>query len=249
MSSVVLGGIAFEAWEVPNKLPFGIKQHHVVHRLMGGQRVVDAMGPDPDPISWTGRLRGPNAMARAMMFRSLAAEGSELELFWNGLAFLVLITDFKPVAEREFEIPYTMTVEVVEDLDAPIGGLISSLDSVIGADLQQAASIVSGIDLATVSDAIGAVSSVVASVGVLQNATAAALAQIETAAIVASDAISMAVGGVESAMVVASPIGVDPGIIADWLTTSTVQAGDLATLSMAGAYVGRIGINIALGVS
>lgn len=249
MSSVVLGGIAFESWEVPNKLPFGLNQHHVVHRLMGGTRVVDTMGPDPEPITWNGRFRGPNAMARAMMFRSLTAEGGELELLWNGLAFLVVITSFKPIAEREFEIPYTMTVEVVEDLDAPIGGLISSLDAIIAGDLSAAASILADVAFPVVADAVGAISDAVAVVGTLQDAASTVLAPVSTAVAVASDALSVAAAGLEDAMVVVAPLGADPGAISDWLSTTTAQVADLATISRASAYVGRIGINLALGAS
>ena len=55
---IILGGVVFTDFQIPNKIPFGGKQAHKIHDLIGGQRFVDAMGPNSGDKSWTGRFRG-----------------------------------------------------------------------------------------------------------------------------------------------------------------------------------------------
>jgi hypothetical protein len=58
MATVTIGGISLSEWEIPERINFGGKQQVTVHKLIGGNRVIDAMGPDPDDVRWSGRFRG-----------------------------------------------------------------------------------------------------------------------------------------------------------------------------------------------
>jgi hypothetical protein len=51
---LVLGSLAFDDWSTPSKMGYGGRQMTAVHKLPGGARVVDTLGPDEKDIQWTG---------------------------------------------------------------------------------------------------------------------------------------------------------------------------------------------------
>jgi hypothetical protein len=51
---LVLGPVAFSDFEDPERIRFGGAQRLAVHKLPGGARVIDALGPDDTEIGWSG---------------------------------------------------------------------------------------------------------------------------------------------------------------------------------------------------
>lgn len=141
--SVVLGGFVFFDHEIPNTLPFGGTQEYKKQVMVGGQTVVNAMGPNPDDISWSGRFRGAAAILRAEAVKAMMDAGAQVTLTWLGISRTVLITKFSPTTDKFYEVPYRITCCVVDDPSAQIGGLVSSLDSLVGGDLAAAIGILS----------------------------------------------------------------------------------------------------------
>ena len=45
-TQVILGGIVFQDFKIPERINFGGAQRLVVHKLVGGNRTVDALGSD-----------------------------------------------------------------------------------------------------------------------------------------------------------------------------------------------------------
>lgn len=134
-----LGGFYFGPWETPSEMPFGGKQKINKHILIGGQRVIDAMGPDSGPYTWNGRARGPGAAGRMRALDAIRIAGQAVDLTWGAFYYSVIITDFAPIYMRENECKYSITVEVVDDptADSASGGA-SSLDSMVGGDMSSA---------------------------------------------------------------------------------------------------------------
>ncbi len=84
--SVVLGGFVFQDHEIPDRLSFGGQQEYQKQVMVGGQLVVDAMGPNPDDISWSGRFRGNAAIARASAVKAMMDAGAQVTLTWLGIS-------------------------------------------------------------------------------------------------------------------------------------------------------------------
>jgi hypothetical protein len=53
-TTLTLGDFTFARYEIPERIPFGGDQQLNVHKLVGGVRVIDALGADPMPIEWSG---------------------------------------------------------------------------------------------------------------------------------------------------------------------------------------------------
>lgn len=133
MPGVLLGNIQFAEREVPDTIKFGAKQMLAVHKVMGGNRTIDAIGPDPEPISWSGLFLGESASVRARMCDELAKSGEEVNLFWGTFSFIVVVSDFQAIYKHEWEVRYTIHCVVVSDPPTPQ----PSIDTFIDGDFTQ----------------------------------------------------------------------------------------------------------------
>jgi prophage DNA circulation protein len=166
LGSPTRGDFAFSGYEVPEKIPFGGEQQLVEHQLVGGVRVVDAMGRSDAPLEWSGIFVGPQALLRARSLDAMRADGLPLSLTWSELAYTVVIKSFHADFERSYQIPYTISCTVVQDRTSPLAGTTISVDDTIRGDMASAQRLgaqigdtpLSGL-LDTLDSAIGSVSS------------------------------------------------------------------------------------------
>lgn len=124
--ALTLGIMTFSNFEVPQNINFGGEQNLSVKTLVGGQRVIDAMGRMDDDISWSGLFFGENATERAQFLDAQRVLGIELPLTYFTFNYLVIIKDFKCSFERFYQIRYSITVTVVQNLTLPFTFLLPS---------------------------------------------------------------------------------------------------------------------------
>jgi hypothetical protein len=131
----ILAGIPLTDVQIPEKMPWGGDHKFGIHKLPGGKRVFDAMGPDNRPITWTGLFYGPLAVSIARAFDVLRQNGAPVTLQWGPFNFLVVIKSFKPDFERVWQITYQIDCEIVQDNSAPNSLSPDSVDDVVRADM------------------------------------------------------------------------------------------------------------------
>ncbi|MCC3246670.1 hypothetical protein LG047_15320 [Methylocystis sp. WRRC1] len=146
---LTLGGIVFDDFSTPERMPFGGEQTMVVHKLPGGSRVIDTMGPDDADIHWSGRLFGDNAYETALALDAMRRSGVTLPLTFAGQAFTVVISEFSANIERlPVSVAYDITCVI-----SPAGAFsgVSSLGGTLLASADLAAAVaLNGGALATV---------------------------------------------------------------------------------------------------
>ena len=120
MTTLTLGPVTFTNYEIPPRINFGGAQALSVKELVGGQRVIDAMGRVDDDINWSGLFFGSTAVLRARFLDGMRIQGLPLLLNWSQFSYSVVIKDFKGSFERNYQVPYSITCTVVEDLTFPI---------------------------------------------------------------------------------------------------------------------------------
>lgn len=136
---LILGDFEFSRLEIPEKIPFGGDQTLVIHKLVGGKRVIDAMGRDDAPIEWSGLFQGENALARARYLDGLRVAGKPLVLTWDEFMFEVVIASFRPDYERFYQIPYRISCTVLQDLSNPVTSIADAgVDDMIADDMNAA---------------------------------------------------------------------------------------------------------------
>jgi hypothetical protein len=178
MSDVVvtLGDFQFNRFEVPEQIGFGGDQSLVVHRLVGGKRVVDAMGEDPRALEWSGWFVGSSGLDRALYLDGLRKAGKPLVLTWSELRYTVVIHSFQCEFVRAYRLPYRITCEVVSDDTAPITEITQpSPDQLVDDDMTDAGTLVDTIDDPTLSPLMATLVTALATVGTLSTASPSAL--------------------------------------------------------------------------
>ncbi|MDR3536525.1 MAG: hypothetical protein P4L71_08495 [Acetobacteraceae bacterium] len=85
------------------------------HRLSGGQRVVDVMGPESASIAFTGAFSGIDAVQRAKRVDFLRIAGTVVPLSWDSLYFNVIVAKFQAAYQNRIWIPFQVTCTVVRD--------------------------------------------------------------------------------------------------------------------------------------
>lgn len=177
--TVRLGTFAFKDVETPETLQFGGSQILAVHKLVGGKKIINAMGPDPEPLTWTGWHIGPDAMERAMYLDQLRAQGTELDFNCGELSFRVVIESYTYTMRRRFEFQYRIKLEVVEanNLKRP-ASLSDAVSDLLDKDGAEASRLATALDNTGITTAVNAVRSAVASVTDFAKATTAQVSAI-----------------------------------------------------------------------
>lgn len=128
-----LGGIVFESYALPEHVPLGGEHHFVVHKLIGGDRVINAMGRDDSDISWSGRLQRPDAVEVAQSIDQLRISGQAVPLIVDSQMYTVGVHKFEWDYERFYQILYKITCLVISSQGGNIA--VESLDTLISSDL------------------------------------------------------------------------------------------------------------------
>lgn len=138
--TLVLGGISFDGFSTPSKMGAGGKQHMVVHKLPGGQRVIDTLGPDEDNIAWGGEFFGNDAFANALALDGMRAAGQVIPLMFGGQFRSVIIDHFEfKVRRLPVWVEYSISCMVYQNPSlGGLGGSIGTIDTLILGDLSLA---------------------------------------------------------------------------------------------------------------
>ena len=239
---VTLGGFVFSGatFAVPGQMKWGASQVVVRHRLPGGTVIVDAMGPDWPPISWSGSFDGPGASDQAKALSALTKAGALLTLTWQDRIFLVVIRQLTVTDKLPSWVPYQITCDVVADADQIAGPPAPpSLLQQITADINAVLAVV-----AAVAPIIAAVQTAIGVVNALTSGTAANAAAV--AAVAAFRAEQAASQAQDEAAVISLGAGAPgPRGAMAWLTIGTAQAGNLAQLAAIRGFAGRVAANLA----
>lgn len=140
---LTLGGFAFDEFSTPSEMMGGGKQAMVVHKLPGGRRVIDTLGPDEDEIVWKGFFFGDNAYNDALTLDAMRAAGQVISLSWGGQFRSVIIQHFVYKVRRlPVWVDYSINCMVYQNPSlGALGGVVNSLDTMVSGDLSFAISI------------------------------------------------------------------------------------------------------------
>ena len=221
MALLTLGGVEFGDFEIPGQVIFGGAQQLAVHKLIGGVRIIDAMGRDDAAVEWSGVFSGSDAGARARMVDAMRAAGGQLSLAWDAFCYSVVIERLDMEYCSPWWIPYRISCAVV--MDQAQGVVLESVDLAdsIQNDLTAASAFFD------VSTAIGATS--------IPDALTPGNADYAAASIAVASArasISQGIAGAQS------------GLGSSDLATLVSASGSLAQLCVSRGYVGRAATNL-----
>lgn len=180
-TTVNLGQFQFALFEIPAKIKWGGSQRTIVHELVGGTRVIDAMGRADRALEWSGLFQGPNATERAKFLDTLRAKGVAQNLTFGKFSYSVIVKEFDADYERFYQIPYSISCEVIADLTNPVTNLSSaSIDSDILTDYGSAVTLSSAVGDSSLSSLIARVGAAIAAVSSFANASRSIIGSVNS---------------------------------------------------------------------
>ena len=218
--SLTLGPVAFAGFELPSSITFGGRQRLAIHRLPGGIRIIDALGPDPADLAFSGIFTGPDAADRARLLDTLRVAGAALPLAWDAFLYTVVLERFEADYRSPWWIPYRLSCTVLRDEAAATVTAAVALAPTLAADLLAAGSVAT------------AATAAVAAPGATTAGTAAFAA--------AHGSLTTTIAGLDSQIAAATP-----SLQSADLPTAASAAGMLAQLTAARAYTARAARNLA----
>ena len=132
-----LGGIVFDDYSTPRSMMGGGNQAMVVHKLPGGKRVIDTLGPDEANVVWDGEFFGAAAYATALALDAIRAAGEVVPLIWGGQSRQVIIDNFiYKVRRLPNWVEYSVSCAVYQNPGlGALGGASAAVDSLVLSDL------------------------------------------------------------------------------------------------------------------
>jgi len=226
MSNVILtlGGVPFQDFEVPEQIRFGGGQRLAVHDLIGGGRVVDALGDDAGEVFFSGIFSGSDAASRAQALDAARALGAAVPLVWDGFFYTVVIAEFTAEYAKPWWIPFALRCAVVLDPAAILAAAVAPAASLISSDIAAAGGLVSLAGLPA---------------GALGNTSAAGLAAVQAQIATGISSTGGQLTGNAAALNTAADSG--SGIAA--LNAASANSAQLAGLAGMSGYVSRAAVN------
>ena len=180
--SLTLGTITFQNFEIPTKINFGGEQALSVHQLVGGQRIIDAMGRLDDDIEWSGIFFESTATERAQFLDQMRSSGNTFPLSFGQFNFNVIIRDFKCSFERTYQIPYSIKCTVIQNLTLPINTLLPlGYNDAIANQITELQDLALLVANPSVSSSIALLSAAIQNLPSIANATGLELTPVVTA--------------------------------------------------------------------
>ena len=126
-TKIWLGSFEFIGPEVPETINImSGEQNLAVHTSLGGVRSVKALGRNDADITFSGLFFGLTAYQRAEYIDMLRIAGDPLPFTIFDKSYTVIIKSFSTTLNKRYQIPYTLTLLIVEELSNPNVRLLQS---------------------------------------------------------------------------------------------------------------------------
>jgi hypothetical protein len=142
---VFLGSVQLQGFEVPETAPWGGEQALTLHKLIGGARVIDAMGVDDRAITLKGTFLSPDADSRALQVDVMRKAGQPVMFGYANHVYQVVIKSFAPDFERPDRVKYQLTLEILQDVTQPLAAGAVSIDDQFGFALADIGTALAGL--------------------------------------------------------------------------------------------------------
>lgn len=140
---LTLAGIQFDDFSTPSRMPAGGNQTLVLHKLPGGSRVIDTLGPDESDIAWSGQFFGNDALQSALVLDGVRVAGQVVPLTFAGQYRSVIVNRFTYQIRRyPVWVEYQISCTVYQNPSLGVlGATLSTIDNLVLSDLALALSV------------------------------------------------------------------------------------------------------------
>lgn len=178
---IQLGDFLFEAFEIPESIPFGGAHRLATHQLVGGARVIDSLGRDDADLTWSGMFLGSAALDRATYLDSLRIAGQPLPFLYSSFNYTVVIAEFHCTFQRFYKLPYSIVLKVVQDNTKPNTTYFpAGFDAAITGDASTADTLVASVGDSSLTGLMGTLDTAISAVSTFAGAAQATINSVLT---------------------------------------------------------------------
>jgi len=209
VTRLMLGDFEFMEFEVPEQVVIHGRQKTVQHQMIGGHRIIDVLGTEYEPLTWSGTITGSQAGERVSALERMRDAGHPVLLTLDDYRFTVVITAFSPVYAFVWRRPYSIEVAIVrnEGTPAKVDALTGALRELIDSDLGRALGLASIINVDAVTQAIRNLHQAVKKVTDFAHATVAQIQSVVRPLIAARNIIQHELALLEAATLEITSLG------------------------------------------
>lgn len=125
-TKIFLGEFEFTGFEVPEKINLWSGEQRTAKSIaLGGVRNIMSLGRNDDDISFSGLFFGSTAYDRVKYLHTMRIAGNPLEFTIWDQSYRVILKRVEFSIERRNKIPYTITLEIIEELSNPTTPLLA----------------------------------------------------------------------------------------------------------------------------
>lgn len=198
---IKLGDFEFKDMEIPEKINFGGSQQLSQHNLIGGGRVIDALGKNDMDITWSGLFTGQDALSRVQQLNKMRADGQQLSLTWFNLKYNVIIQNLEAQTERYYQVAYTITLRVILDGTNPNSAInLIGFNEAIHNDFAGANALAESLDDPNITSTMSVLNTAIDAVATFNGASPATIATITAPLNAAIDAVTTYIGTIATAL-------------------------------------------------
>ena len=259
---LIIGTMILQDYEVPSHITVGGSQAVTVHKLPGGGRIIDAMGPDDGVVAWHGLFVGSGAAQRARNLDVMRIQGMPQVLSFGDYTFNVVVVHCEyDYQERGAIIKYRIRTEIVpnssyltttsSDIDAALQDDLNASQTLITASAAAASTYASLVGKADAVRLTASAYNLTTVATGISSAVAAAAATPSSSFDFGEDAqadlqsVGMMLQDSIHALSPPSTTSLESLTTAPALALATAEAASLAALVQAGSHVDRMRVNIA----
>lgn len=219
---------------MPEKFTFGGDQLIAMHQLIGGKRIIDALGASDAPLSWSGVFMTGTAVDRARFCDTLRRTGEQCTVKIGSFSYTGVVTSFHGDFTRGgLYVPYGITLTIAEDKTAyVVKAPLPSTQAQINADMLRGNALQGCINdptlagfNASVQSAVQAVTDALAPIA--KGLTAAVNSSVVTDVTCAIKVVNNAVATVQAALI---PIAQAQAQVRKLITNAEQAVTNVATL-------------------
>lgn len=244
-----LGAVTFKDFEIPESITFGGTQKLAIKNLVGGGKVVDAMGVNQEPAAWNGIFLGPDAINRAMLVKSMYEGGQLFRLTFDQLAFDVVIETYKAEFRRPYYVPYQISCQVVKDRTQFTPVALPNVTTAIRSDNALSGALATKIGVPSLTTSISSLSSAITKISDFAKATQSTIRSVLAPLAQAQAQVKALITTAENTLQTVTTVGgLLPNNPAAKLATQLISYANANTqqpaLVQLQGVLGRIGVNI-----
>jgi len=157
---LVVGAVTFPSWSCPATITLGsVEQKIVINELLGGGRVIQALGVQPKSVEFSAELWGDQVSSLVQDMTSYVVSGLPQTVTFLNQSWSCIVKEFEPTYQFQWRCGYKLVLEPANSTTGVLQSTaIVTVDEQVSGTISQINTLVNQIDSQALAQGFGPVS-------------------------------------------------------------------------------------------